>query len=160
MKNILLFFSLIPLISNAQLHIGLTGDSKTPFGFEVGAKKLNLIVMISNSKSNGYTPTAYGNNSVTRKTVNSVAGISTGIKIYKELYTDLGLLISSTSDVVNVSNASKGSYSYDPDDGYVKKNEVGTIAGLSYYFDKIRLSTGINFYSSSINFKYGISYRL
>lgn len=120
MKNIFIFIFLIPLISNAQLHIGLTGDTKTPFGIEVGAKKINLIVMVGNSNSDGYTPTAYGNNSVTRKTVNSVAGISTGIKIYKEFYSDLGLLISSTSDVVNVSNASKGSYSYDPDDGYAK----------------------------------------
>jgi hypothetical protein len=160
MKQFLILFSLIPIISNAQLHIGFTGDSKTPFGFEVGAKKINLIVMVSNSKSNGYTPIAYGNNSVTRKTINSVAGISTGIKIYKELYTDLGILISSTSDVVNVSNVSKGSYSYDPNDGSPKKTDVGMIAGLSYYFDKIRLSTGINLYTSGIAFKYGISYRL
>jgi hypothetical protein len=155
----LIFFLLLPFIANSQLHIGITGDSKTPFGFEVGAKKINLIVMVSNSNSDGYTPIAYGNNSVSRKTVNSVAGISAGIKIYKEFYGDLGLLISSTSDVVNVSNASKGSYSYDPGDDYPKKTEVGMITGLAYYFDKIRLSTGFNLYTSGVAFKYGVSYR-
>ena len=159
MKNILLLIFLIPLIVNSQYHIGITGDSRTPIGFEVGVKKVNLLVMVRSGKSDGYNPIAYGNNSVNRKTVNSVAGISAGFKIYKEFYTDLGLLFSTISDVVNVSNPSKGSYSYDPDDGYPKKSEVGMILGVANYFEKIRISTGLNLYESGVGFKYGISYR-
>lgn len=161
MKPIL--FSLILLLivnhSYSQLSIGLTGDSKTPIGFELGIKRFNMIAMTSSTKSDGYTPIAYGNNSVNRRTVNSVVGLSGGIKIYKELYTDLGLLLSSTTDKVNVSNPTKGSYSYDPGDDYPTKSEVGMILGLSYYFEKVKLSTGFNLYESGAALKYGISYR-
>jgi hypothetical protein len=160
MKYFLFFlFTLFCIKSNAQLSIGLTGDSKTPIGFEVGIKRFNMIVMTSSTKSDGYTPIAYGNNSVNRRTVNSVVGVSGGIKLYKELYTDLGLLRSNTTDKVNVSSPTKGSYSYDPGDDYPTKSEVGMILGLSYYFEKIKLSTGFNLYESGSAFKYGISYR-
>ncbi len=161
MKNliILLFVFLISNSSYSQFSIGLTGDSKTPIGFEVGIKRFNMVLMTSSTKSDGYTPIAYGNNSVNRRTVNSVVGLSGGIKIYKELYTDLGLLLSSTTDKVNVSNPSKGSYSYDPGDDYPTKSEVGMILGLSYYFEKIKVSSGFNLYESGAAFKYGISYR-
>jgi hypothetical protein len=161
LKNliILLFVFLISNSSYSQFSIGLTGDSKTPIGFEVGIKRFNMVLMTSSTKSDGYTPIAYGNNSVNRRTVNSVVGLSGGIKIYKELYTDLGLLLSSTTDKVNVSNPSKGSYSYDPGDDYPTKSEVGMILGLSYYFEKIKVSSGFNLYESGAAFKYGISYR-
>ncbi len=150
------------LISNSsysQLSIGLTGDSKTPIGFEFGIKHFNMVLMTSSTKSDGYTPIAYGNNSVNRRTVNSVVGLSGGIKLFKELYTDLGILLSNTTEKVNVSSPTKGSYSYDPADGYPKKSEVGMILGLSYYFEKVKLSTGYNLYESGVAFKYGISYR-
>lgn len=156
--NILFFF--IPIFSFSQLHIGITGDIKNPIGFEVGAKKVNLFVMTSSTKSDGYTPIAYGNNSVSRKAVTNVVGITGGIKVYKELYTDLGLILSNTSDLVNVSNASKGSYSYDPNDGSAKKSEMGFVLGVSYYLEKVKFSSGINFYLSGPAFRYGISYRL
>ena len=160
MKYFLFFlFTLFCIKSNAQLSMGLTGDSKTPIGFEIGIKRFNMIVMTSSTKSDGYTPIAYGNNSVNRRTVNSVVGVSGGIKLYKELYTDLGLLLSNTTDKVNVSSPTKGSYSYDPGDDYPTKSEVGMILGLSYYFEKIKLSTGFNLYESGAAFKYGISYR-
>jgi len=152
-------FLLISFVSYSQFSIGLTGDSKTPIGFEVGIKRFYMVLMTSSTKSDGYTPIAYGNNSVNRRTVNSVVGLSGGIKIYKELYTDLGLLLSSTTDKVNVSSPTKGSYSYDPGDDYPTKSEVGMILGLSYYFEKVKLSTGFNFYESGAAFKYGISYR-
>ena len=155
----LIILSLFIVNVNAQLSIGITGDSKTPIGFEFGIKHFNLILMSSSAKSDGYTPIAYGNNSVNRRTVNSVVGLSGGIKIYKELYTDLGLLLSNTTDKVNVSSPTKGSYSYDPADGYPTKSEVGMILGLSYYFEKVKLSTGYNLYESGAAFKYGISYR-
>lgn len=155
-----IIFIFLSLVSYCQFSIGLTGDSKTPFGFEVGFNKVNLILMTSSKKSEGYTPIAYGNNTVNRRTVNSVVGMSGGIKIYKELYSDLGLLLSNTSDKVNVSNVTKGSYSYDPDDGYDSKSEVGMIFGFSYYLDKFKISTGVNLFSSGSNLKYGISYRL
>ena len=154
-----IFFLLISFVSYSQLSIGLTGDSKTPIGFEFGIKRFNMVLMTSSTKSNGYTPIAYGNNSVNRRTVNSVVGLSGGIKVFKELYTDLGLLLSNTSDKINVSSPTKGSYSYDPSDGYPTKSEVGMILGLSYYFEKVKLSTGFNLYESGSAFKYGISYR-
>lgn len=104
MKKYFLFSILILCYynSHSQLSIGLTGDSKTPIGFELGIKRFNMIAMTRSTKSDGYTPIAYGNNSVNRRTVNSVVGLSGGIKIYKELYTDLGLLLSSTTDKVNM----------------------------------------------------------
>lgn len=145
--------------SYSQLSIGLTGDTKSPIGFEVGIKRFNMVVMTSSTKSEGYTPIAYGNNSVNRRTINSIVGLSGGIKIYKELYSDLGLLLSSTTDKVNVSNPTKGSYSYDPGDNYPTKSEVGMIMGLSYYFEKIKISSGFNLYQSGGAFKYGVSYR-
>ena len=161
MKKIFLLAILFLVYFNSysQLSIGLTGDSKTPIGFEVGIKRFNMVLMTSSTKSDGYTPIAYGNNSVNRRTVNSVVGLSGGIKIYKELYTDLGLLLSTTTDKVNVSSPTKGSYSYDPGDYYPTKSEVGLILGLSYYFEKVKLSTGFNLYESGAAFKYGISYR-
>jgi hypothetical protein len=130
MKFYILFIGL--LISQtlySQLSIGLTGDSKTPIGFEVGIKRFNMVLMTSSTKSDEFTPIAYGNNSVNRRTVNSVVGLSGGIKIYKELFTDLGLLLSSTTDKVNVSSPTKGSYSYDPGDDYPTKSKVGMILG-------------------------------
>jgi hypothetical protein len=157
MKLFILLF-LFPIIANSQLHIGITGDSKTPFGLEIGTKKFNLIVMSRSDKSDGYTPIAYGNNTVKRNSVTNVIGVSGGIKIYKQLYTDLGLLLSSTSDVVNVSNSVKGSYNYDPDDGYAKKSDIGIIMGLAYYFEKVRLTIGYDLYQNA-ELKYGISYR-
>jgi hypothetical protein len=160
LKNlILLIFLSICYSSYSQFSIGLTGDTKTPIGLEVGIKRLNMVVMTSSTKSEGYTPIAYGNNSVNRRTINSIVGLSGGIKIYKELYSDLGLLLSSTTDKVNVSNPTKGSYSYDPGDDYPTKSEVGMILGLSYYFEKIKISSGFNLYESGVAFKYGISYR-
>jgi hypothetical protein len=161
MKSILFSLILLLIVNHcySQLSIGLTGDSKTPIGFEVGIKRFNMVLMTSSTKSDGYTPIAYGNNSVNRRTVNSVVGLSGGIKIYKELYTDLGLLLSSTTDKVNVSSPTKGSYSYDPGDDYPTKSEVGMILGLSYYFEKIKISSGFNLYESGAAFKYGISYR-
>jgi len=152
-------FILISFVSYSQFSIGLTGDSKTPIGFEVGLNRFNMVLMTNSTKSDGYTPIAYGNNSVNRRTVNSVVGLSGGIKIYKELYTDLGLLLSSTTDKVNVSSPTKGSYSYDPGDNYPTKSEVGMILGLSYYFEKIKISSGFNLYESGAALKYGISYR-
>jgi hypothetical protein len=159
-KNfLLLIFLSIANSSYSQFSIGLTGDSKTPIGLEVGIKRFNMVVMTSSKKSDSYTPIAYGNNSVNRRTINSIIGLSGGIKIYKDLYTDLGFLLSSTTDKVNVSNPSKGSYSYDPGDDYPTKSEVGMILGLSYYFEKIKVSSGFNLYESGGAFKYGISYR-
>ena len=161
MKSILFTFILLFILNHSysQLSVGIIGDSKTPIGFEVGIKRFNMILMTSSTKSDGYTPIAYGNNSVNRRKVNSVFGISGGIKIYKELYTDLGLLLSSTTEKVNVSSPIKGSYSYDPGDEYPTKSEVGMILGLSYYFEKIKVSSGFNIYESGAAFKYGISYR-
>jgi hypothetical protein len=144
--------------SYSQFSAGLSGDSKTPFGFEFGIKRFNMVVMTSSKKSDGYKPIAYGNNSVNRRTINSIIGLSGGIKIYKDLYTDLGLLLSSTTDKVNVSNPTKGSYSYDPGDNYPTKSEVGMILGLSYYLKNIKVSSGFNLYQSGAAFKYGISY--
>jgi hypothetical protein len=159
LKNlILLIFLSIGYSSYSQFSIGLTGDTKTPIGLEVGIKRFNMVVMTSSTKSEGYTPIAYGNNSVNRRTINSIVGLSGGIKIYKELYSDLGLLLSSTTDKVNVSNPTKGSYSYDPGDDYPTKSEVGMILGLSYYFENIKISSGFNLYQSGVAIKYGISY--
>ena len=63
------------------------------------------------------------------------------------------------TDKVNVSSPTKGSYSYDPGDDYPTKSEVGMILGLSYYFEKVKISSGFNLYESGAAFKYGISYR-
>ena len=154
-----MIFFLFGLNAHSQLSIGITGDSKNPVGFEFGIKRFNMILMTSSTKSDGYTPIAYGNNTVKRRTVNSIVGISGGIKIFKELYSDLGLLLSNVSDKVYVSSPSQGSYSYDPGDGSPTKSQLGMILGLSYYFEKIKLSSGFNLYDSGISFKYGISYR-
>lgn len=160
MKKYFLFSILLLCFCNSysQLSIGLTGDTKTPIGLEVGIKRFNMVVMTSSTKSDGYTPIAYGNNSVNRRTINTIVGLSGGIKIYKELYSDLGLLLSSTTDKVNVSSPTKGIYSYDPGDDYPTKSEVGMILGLSYYFEKIKISSGFNLYQSGVAIKYGISY--
>ncbi len=38
-------FLLISFVSYSQFSIGLTGDTKTPIGFEVGIKRFNMIAM-------------------------------------------------------------------------------------------------------------------
>jgi hypothetical protein len=144
---------------NNGLYVGVCGDSKSPFGFQLGNKKWNGILIVGGKESSGYTPVGYGNNSTERRDVRTVLGLSRGLRFIGNCYFDIGLGLVYNNQVVSVSNPNYGSYTYDPGD-YDSAIQVGAISGLSFYTTKAKWSFGLGLYTSGITLSYGIGLRL
>ena len=144
---------------NNDLYIGFCGDSESPFGFQLGNKRWNAILMVGGKKSSGYTPVAYGNNSTERRDVRTVLGLSRGLKFISNCYFDIGLGLVYNNQVVSVSNPNYGSYNYDPGD-YESSIHLGAASGFSFYTPKAKWSIGLGLYTTGVTISYGLGFRL
>jgi hypothetical protein len=146
-------------VLNNDLYVGFCGDSESPFGFQLGNKRWNAILIVGGKESSGYTPVAYGNNSTERRDVRTVLGFSRGLKFKSNCYFDIGLGLVYNNQVVSVSNPNYGSYNYDPGD-YESTIKLGAISGFSFYTAKAKWSIGLGLYSTGVTISYGLGFRL
>lgn len=143
----------------SDIYIGISGDTKSPFGFQIGKKQWNLFFLVGSKKTNRYTPNSYGSNSTERRNVRRVLGYTKGFKFFNNCYFDLGISTAFVNDVVIVSNPILGSYNYDPGD-YKGNVQIGGISGISFYFEKGKLNLGTCFYNGLVTLQYGLCLEL